>query len=241
MWNCKMCETSNPDHLTRCSACGAAKPSGSSSGSISHNTGTSRTTTTTTTTTTSTGSSSTAASASASKGGSSLGVWVVILLIAAAVYYFVSGGGNSMSLYRDVLLGNKTFISGNTGATATIYETYKCFTYDARHGYPDGFLLADVDNDSKDEIVVSLSEDEYRLVLDAQGSKVYGYLFSFREMKDIYADGTFEASSSAYDSGCYYADFNGRGYSVISASGSKFKHNLDFYSFTSSNIDIYVQ
>lgn len=233
-----MCETSNPDHLTRCSACGAAKPAGGSSVAGSHNTGTSHTTTTTTTA--GTGSSSIAASASASKGGSSLGIWIVIALIAAAIYYFTTGGGNPMALYHDILLGNKTFTSGDTGAKATIYETYKCFKYDARHGYPDGFLLADVDNDNKDEVVVSLSEDGYRLVLDAQGGTVYGYLFGFREMKRIYTDGSFEGSSSADDSGYYYARFNGRGYSIKESNISGYKATKSFLPFTTGNIDIYV-
>lgn len=213
MWNCKMCETSNPDHESRCAACGAAKPSGSSSDS----------------------------SSSSTPKGSSQGVWIVVALIAAAIYYFTVGGGNSMAMYRNILLGSKSFISSDTGATATIYETYKCFKYDARYGQPDGFLLADVDNDNKDEVVVSLSEDEYRLVLDAQGSKVYGYLFSFREMKDVYADGTFAASSSADDSGVYYAYFDGRGYGLERVSLYSSSPEKRFISFNESNIKTYVK
>jgi hypothetical protein len=98
-----------------------------------------------------------------------------------------------------------------------------------------------VDNDNKDEVVVSLSEDEYRLVLDAQGSKVYGYLFPFRGMKDVYADGTFAASSSADDSGVYYAYFDGRGYGLERVSIYSSSPEKRFISFNESNIKTYVK
>ena len=223
MWICKMCETGNSDSQNRCSACGAdrqtdASPTGSRSASGA----------------------TAASAASPPKGGGSLGVWVVILLIAGALCCFAAAG-DPMKLYRDVLLGSKTFTSGDTGATATIHETYKCFAYDARYGYPKGFLLADVDNDGKDEVVVSLSADDYRLVLDAQGMTVYGYLFTFRGMKRICADGTFEYSSSAYDSGYGYARFSGRSRSVTRVSGTGSSPIVFFQPFSASNIETYVQ
>ena len=230
-----MCETGNSDSQNRCAACGAPKPSASSSPAsrsassqaASHSSS-------------GTAAASAASPASPPKGGSSLGVWAVILLIVGVLCCFVAAG-DPMKLYRDVLLGSKTFTSGDTGATTTIHETYKCFEYDARYGSPKGFLLADVDNDGKDEVVVSLSDDEYRLVLDAQGMTVYGYLFTFRGMKRIFADGTFEYSSSAYDSGYGYARFSGRSRSVTRVSGTGSSPIVFFQPFSASNIETCVR
>lgn len=174
------------------------------------------------------------------KDGSAI-VWGVIFAIAALGYFLLTNGG-PMKDYRDVMLGKKAFISGDTGVKATINETYKCFEYDARRGYPQKFAVADVDQDGNEEVIIELSEEQFRLVLDKQSGSVYGYIFGFRSMKNIYTDGSFDWSSSADDSGFAYAHFDGMHCSVVDKDRDyAYKTEEKFYPFTENNIELYVK
>lgn len=76
--------------------------------------------------------------------------------------------------------------------------------------YPASCALVDFDKDGRNEMVVSTtSQDASYIVLHYSEGEVFAYIFGFRSMECLKADGTFVASSGASESSFCHLRFNG--------------------------------
>lgn len=112
----------------------------------------------------------------------------------------------------EVMTGENSFWHTGAGKGMYIYHIGdQCF--DRLNVTFPRFAIADVDQDTNDEIVLAMTvgDDEYYgyLVLKSADSTVWGYEISYRSMLSLKADGTFSFSSGAADNGFGYLNPEG--------------------------------
>ena len=125
-------------------------------------------------------------------------------------------GGN---LYRSILLGKSDFICTDLGnKSLNISEIGQVITDDESDAVNAvKFAVLDLDADGEDEIILWLQNGTYDCgfeILHAQSGEVYGYTLWYRAFMELKADGTFEFSGGAADSGIGKLNFSETGYSV---------------------------
>ena len=112
----------------------------------------------------------------------------------------------------EVMTGENSFWHTGAGKGMYIYHIGdQCF--DRLNVTFPRFAIADVDQDTNDEIVLAMTvgDDEYYgyLVLKSADSTVWGYEIYYRSMLSLKADGTFSFSSGAADNGFGYLNPEG--------------------------------
>lgn len=112
----------------------------------------------------------------------------------------------------EVMTGENSFWHTGAGKGMYIYHIGdQCF--DRLNVTFPRFAIADVDQDTNDEIVLAMTvgDDEYYgyLVLKSADSTVWGYEIYYRSMLSLKTDGTFSFSSGAADNGFGYLNPEG--------------------------------
>lgn len=112
----------------------------------------------------------------------------------------------------EVMTGENSFWHTGAGKGMYIYHIGdQCF--DRLNVTFPRFAIADVDQDTNDEIVLAMTvgDDKYYgyLVLKSADSTVWGYEMYYRSMLSLKADGTFSFSSGASDNGFGYLNPEG--------------------------------
>jgi len=77
------------------------------------------------------------------------------------------------------------------------------------------FTVIDMDGDGTPEVIVNMSGFDIRIVLYYDEYIVYGFIFGFREMKDIKLDGSFDWSNSSATDGVRKLQFSRGDYDYI--------------------------
>ena len=115
--------------------------------------------------------------------------------------------------------------------------------------HPIDFCIADLDQDGKIEIVVTMARgygDPWRLVLRYQEGNIYGYGFPYRGMKRISIDGRCEVSFSADDTHILRLSFDAAEVKTEEFSVDESESiwgewiEVDWHEFTEENINQYI-
>lgn len=126
-------------------------------------------------------------------------------------------GGATVEIYQEVLRGNRDFEDSANGGSLKITGAKEMFTQDANAAMSPGqFTLVDLDGDGEPETVVAMMGSDNspvgNLVLHCQENTVYGYVFFYREMSEIKADGSFLGSGGAANVSLCRLSFDRREY-----------------------------
>ena len=90
------------------------------------------------------------------------------------------------------------------------YTTLHSYLYNHYGAYPASCALVDFDKDGRNEMAVSTTSQEASyIVLHYSNGDVFAFSFGFRSMKCLKTDGTFVASSRAFETSYCHLRFNG--------------------------------
>lgn len=120
---------------------------------------------------------------------------------------------NILQVYRDVLLGERSYTQINT-YDGTVDEAFMQSEISPWYGYVFevplrfvAFSVTDLDADGSPEMLLELSDDFGFELLRYENGQVYGYPFVARAMEAVTADGEIHGSNGAEDFGWYRVGF----------------------------------
>lgn len=140
--------------------------------------------------------------------------------------------GNGGADMKSVLLGESDFIcTALANKSLNISEIGQAITADESAAVSViKFAVIDLDDDGEDETVLWLQNGTYDCgfeILHAQNGEIYGYTLWYRAFMELKADGTFEFSGGAADSGIRKMSFSETGYSVTDQAYSQSSYDAN--------------
>ena len=150
-------------------------------------------------------------------------------LILIFVLFSVTGCGEKSELdtYLEVVDGKKDYINEDNKKT-NISDYLKELDYPGDINVR--YAMLDLDDDSKEEMVVGFSSeiDENYLVLNLEDDKVYGFTESYRGMLDLKTDGSMTGDNGADNSQVYRMTFDkNKRTDIVLASMNGDKYHVD--------------
>lgn len=131
-------------------------------------------------------------------------------LILVIILFGITGCFDSkkeLDIYLEVVDGKKKYINEDNEETS-INDYLKNLDYTGNIKV--SYAILNLDNDSKEEMVVGFSSDidENYLVLNLENDKIYGFSESYRGMLELKTDGTMTGDNGADNSQIYRMTFD---------------------------------
>ncbi len=164
-------------------------------------------------------------------------------LILIIILFSVTGcfKEKDLDIYLDVVDCDKPYIN-EENKEVNINDYLKELNY--TNNIKVRYAIVDLDNDSKDEMVVGFSSDidENYLVLNIEDDKVYGFTESYRGMLDLKTDGTMTGNNGADNSQIYRMSFDkNKRTDTVLASMNEDKYQIDNKDVTSDEYNDFVE